>query len=354
MDRFIKITSQKKTDPKSTIHVEALETIKRLIDENKNVILCGPTGCGKSHLLNQVVDSERVIWLETKTDISEMQSIVCIEDYDAEPLLYKSIIDDVSEHGSPTGRSILVTTSSVYILPNFETIILKPATVDQLLTINSKEGALQAALRANGSVRNFLSYINNSDSIDEFQTSKEYVIEVLCDTKPFKWSSTLSEHGHIWDTIHENYIDSKGVDAARAINSISLADVLDTCIYEGNWELLPYFIHIGIHAPKNALGKPLNPTKIRSGSAWTKFGNYKMRLRKFNEIRTKTQGRLGIDELCLLKKYAELGRYENLLEYGLTPQDFDVMNHLAIASKLKQRDVSNIKKNLKHAIETRG
>jgi hypothetical protein len=57
--------------------------------------------------------------------------------------------------------------------------------------------------------------------------------------------------------------------------------------------------------------------------------------------------------LCLLKRYAELGRYDRLLDYDITPQDFDVMNHLATTSKLKQRDVTNIKKGLKHAIQRR-
>lgn len=350
MDRFIKIVEQKKDVPTDTIHVEAYETIKRLISENKNVIICGPHGCGKSHLLNQVIDPDAVIWLDKKVDISEMQSIICIEDYDAEPLLYKTIIDEIAERGSPTGRSVLVTTSSVYMLPNFETIILKPATIEQLLRISPNENA---AIRAKGSIRNFLNYIQNYDEVDIFQTPKEYVASILCDKGPFNWNGTLSEHGHIWDTIHENYIDSKGVDILRAIHGISWADVFDGIIYEGHWELLPYFIHVGIQTPKCALGKPLDPNKIRSGSSWTKFGNYKMRLRKFNEIKNKSGGKLNIEELCLLKKYAELGRYEKLLEYDLTPQDFDVMNHLAIASRLKQRDVTNIKKNLKNAIEAR-
>jgi hypothetical protein len=57
--------------------------------------------------------------------------------------------------------------------------------------------------------------------------------------------------------------------------------------------------------------------------------------------------------LCLLKRYAELGRYDRLLDYDITPQDFDVMNHLATTSKLKQRDVTNIKKGLKYAIQRR-
>ena len=57
--------------------------------------------------------------------------------------------------------------------------------------------------------------------------------------------------------------------------------------------------------------------------------------------------------MCLLKRYAELGRFGILLDYNIIPQDFDVMNHLATISKLKQRDVTNIKKGLKNAIQGR-
>jgi hypothetical protein len=354
MDRFIKIAEQKKDVKVDTIHLEACEKLKKCVDENKNVIVCGPSGVGKTHLVEQVVkDPIRIEKKTPLTYIEEMQSTILIEDYDAEPLLYKNIVDHVIDHGSPTGRPVVITSVSVYFLPNFETIILKSATIDQLLSIEDREGSVNAAKRSGGSIRSYLHYLNKYDSIDNFVTSKEYITSILCDTEPFSWNETVSEHGHVWDAMHENYIDSKGVDVVRAIQSISWADVMDGVIYDGHWELLPYFIHIGIHSPKASLGKPLKPEKVRSGSAWTKFGNYKMRLKKYNDIRTKTSRNLNIEELCLLKKYAEFGRYEKLLEYGLTPQDFDVMNHLAIATKLKQRDVTNIKKGLKNATEAR-
>ena len=37
-------------------------------------------------------------------------------------------------------------------------------------------------------------------------------------------------------------------------------------------------------------------------------------------------------------------------KYNLTPQDFDVMNHLGIQNKLKQREVTKIKKLIKEEI----
>jgi hypothetical protein len=117
---------------------------------------------------------------------------------------------------------------------------------------------------------------------------------------------------------------------------------------------MPYFILNALSIPKTCLGKPLVKDRIRPGSSWTKYGNYKMRSQKFRDIQRRCGTQLDIDALGLLKRYAEVGDIEPMLEYGLTPQDFDVMNHLAVGNKLKQRDVTRVKKALKNAIEQRG
>ena len=356
MDRFIKIIAQKNNDKGNTIHVEEFKRIKRLIDENQNVFICGPTGVGKTHLLQQVIDLNLCIQIDKKTPVEYLKDTsvpIIVEDYDAEPLLYKHLVDHVVENGSVNNRSLIATSINGYLLPNFQTVFIRPLTVDQLLTIKNVKGAEEAAIKSKGSVRNYLNYIENYDDIDDFKTSKEYVRDILCTSDPFPWYDSIPEHGHICDTLQENYVESEGADIIRISNSLSEADVLDAYIYNGQWNLLPYYTHAGIRIPKAYLDTPLKPDTIRSGSAWTKFGNFKMRFKKFSEIRRKSGNRLGVDEMCLLKRYAELGRFDRLLDYGITPQDFDVMNHLAVTSKLKQRYVTNIKKALKHVIERR-
>jgi hypothetical protein len=121
----------------------------------------------------------------------------------------------------------------------------------------------------------------------------------------------------------------------------------------GNWHLMPYFILNALVIPKSALGKPLDKDTIRPGSCWTKYGNYRMRNQKYKEIQKRGGNNLCIDDLCLIKKYAENGDLQPMLDYGLTPQDFDVMNHLAVGNRLKQRDVTRVKKALKYAYEQR-
>ena len=116
---------------------------------------------------------------------------------------------------------------------------------------------------------------------------------------------------------------------------------------------MPYFVLHALTIPKSTLGEPLDKDKIRPGSCWTKLGNYKMRKQKFSEIHKKSRTGLGIEELGLLKKYAENGDLEPLLEYKITPQDFDVINHLAVGNGLKSKDVTRVKKALKNAYDRR-
>ena len=140
----------------------------------------------------------------------------------------------------------------------------------------------------------------------------------------------------------------------RATESFSIADMYDSHIYQsGNWNLMPYFVLHALTIPKSSLGEPLNKDKIRPGSCWTKQGNYKMRKQKYNDIRRKSRLGLGVEELCLLKTYAENGDITKLVDYNITPQDFDVINHLAVGNGLKQKDVTRVKKALKNVYEGR-
>ena len=53
---------------------------------------------------------------------------------------------------------------------------------------------------------------------------------------------------------------------------------------------------------------------------------------------------LDLDGLMLLRDMAEAGNYEILREYGIQPQDVDVMGHLSPLHKLKPKTLSTIKK----------
>lgn len=118
-------------------------------------------------------------------------------------------------------------------------------------------------------------------------------------------------------------------------------------MYKGNWEYMPYYIESGIATPKYYLGSEIQPDKIRPGSSWTKYGNYKMRQQKLKNIQCNHSTPLGIDELSVIRQYAASGNLDLLVEYKLNPSDFDVMNHLALDNKMKPNEVMRVKKKLR-------
>ena len=362
MDSFIKIVEQKKEAPVDTLHTKQIDLLKKYISEQKNVFICGSSGVGKSYILNAVLNesnSYEILYDHLKSKSPFLSFIkgapkhTFIEDYNSD---FKSIVERVSDGDKLTRGSLIVTSVNMCMFPNFETIFIPKHKPSKLLTLTEDRSskAENAAIRCNGNIRDFFSYMDDYDQKDMFKTPKEFIADVLTDPTSNRIPDKIHEHGHIWDIFQENYLDSHGVNMTSAANSFSCADVMDTVMYSfGDWNLMPYFIINALSIPKSSLGKPLVKDKIRPGSCWTKYGNYKMRYQKFNDIQRRCGAYLGVDDLCLLKKYAENGNLEPMLEYCLTPQDFDVMNHLAVGNKLKQRDVTRVKKALKNAIEQR-
>jgi|TARA_B110000285_G_scaffold144068_1_gene160939 hypothetical protein len=360
MDSFIKIIRQKKEEPVTTLHTNQIELLKKYISERKNVFICGSSGVGKSYLLKSALDEINSIEIEKDhlkskspflSFIQNAPKHAFIEDYDSD---FKSIIEKVSDGGRMTRGSLVVTSVNMCIFPNFEIIFIPRHKPGRLLTLIEDRSSLaeNAAIRCNGNIRDFFTYLDGFDDKDVFKTPKEYIKDILSDPDPIGIPDSIHEHGHIWDIFQENYLDSKGVDVTGVTDAFCEADMYDTQMYTmGNWHLMPYFILNALVIPKSALGKPLDKDTIRPGSCWTKYGNYRMRNQKYKEIQKRGGNNLCIDDLCLIKKYAENGDLQPMLDYGLTPQDFDVMNHLAVGNRLKQRDVTRVKKALKYAYE---
>jgi hypothetical protein len=360
MDSFIKIVEQKKDPIVSTVHRKHIDLIRRYIRERKNVFICGASGVGKSYILKAVLEGLNHVELQSehlKSKSPFLQFIrpstkhVFIEDYDP---IFKPIVEKVADGDRISRGCLLVTTTSMCMYPNFETVFIPKHKPEVLKTLTDKVGidVDNAAIRAQGNIRNFFTYLDGYDEIDDFGSPKDFINGILSDPSPIEIYDRLSEHGHIWDIFQENYLNSEGVDFIKASHSFSEADMYDTYMYsQGEWNLMPYFVLHALTIPKTTLGQPIAKDKIRPGSCWTKFGNYKMRKHKFDEIKKKSRMGLGIEELCLLKKYAESGDLEPLVEYKITPQDFDVINHLAVGNGLKSRDVTRVKKALKNVYE---
>lgn len=360
MDSFITVIEQKKDPTVTTIHTKQIDIIRKHIEQGKNVFICGASGVGKTYVLNAVLRGLSHVELlpeHLKSKCLFLPFIkpsckhVFIEDYDP---IFKPIIERVSDGNRLSRGSLLVTTKTMCMYPNFETVFIPKHKPDVLMTLTDDRGANveSAAHRCKGNIRNFFTYLEGYDEIDDFKTPKEFIADILSDPTPIPIHDSISEHGHLWDIFQENYLDSKGVDVVTTSSSFSDADYYDTHIYSsGSWFLMPYFVLHALTIPKRNLGEALVKDKIRPGSCWTKLGNYKMRKQKYEEIRKKSRTGLGVEELCLIKNYAEKGDLSKLVEYKITPQDFDVINHLAVGNGLKSRDVTRIKKALKNVYE---
>lgn len=362
MDSFIKIIEQKKEEPVATLHTKQIELLKQYLREKKNVFICGSSGVGKSFVLKSVLTERNSVEIEKEHLKSSSHFLkfikpapkhAFIEDYDSD---FKSIVEKVSDGERMTRGCLVVTSTNMCMFPNFETIFIPRHKPDKLLTLTDDRSSLaeSAALRCNGNIRDFFSYLEGFDEKDVFKTPKEYIKDILSDPSPIGIPDSIHEHGHVWDIFQENYLDSVGVNVTATSEAFCEADTYDTKMYTtGDWHLMPYFVLNALVIPKTKQGKPLEKDKIRPGSCWTKYGNFKMRNQKYKEIQKRGGHNLCIEDLCLIKKYAENGDLQPMLDYGLTPQDFDVMNHLAVGSKLKQRDVTRVKKALKNAYEQR-
>lgn len=333
MDAFVTFTPQKKqTFP--TLHAKEIEKLRDFVSQGKNVFICGATGTGKTFVVDSVLNATNCV--EILSDVprklpKNAKTYTLIDGYD------QSIRHLVNEEA----RRLVVTSTEVHMIPNFELIVMPRRSPDEVATL-APDSHL-AAVKCKGNIRNFFDYLNCSDTKDTFKTAKEIVADILCAPGTFDLSQTVHEHGHVCDVIHGNYL-STDADHPKIIDGLSTADVYDTRMYKGEWEFMPYYVASGIAIPKLHMGSQIDPESVKPGSAWTKYGNFKMRQQKLKNIR------VGIEELAVVRMYAAKGDLENAVSYGLQPGDFDVMNHLALGNKMKPSEVMRIKKKMRNLI----
>ena len=359
MDSFVIIKKEKKKNV-LTLHEHEIKKLKQYLEENKNVFLCGQSGYGKTFILKEVLNESNSIeiWDETlrKKDIfmdtikkSNMYSY--IEDYESDIHIYKSIIESVSNGDKITNKPIIITSKNVYFIDNFVTIIIPKRSEEELISLKpSHPNCKEAATLCKGNISNFFYYLDFPCKKDIFKTPKDIISDILCSNDNINITDSLLEHGHIWSAVQENYIDAIDDNAEKITEAITTADLYDVEMYKGDWDVMPFFTLNAIKIPKMYFTKKLTPENIRPGKFWTKFGNQKMRQQKIRNIQMQSSSKFNHQEFMLFRMYAQLGDVSKFKEYNLTPQDFDVMNHLAIQNKLKQREVTLIKKLIKEEI----
>jgi hypothetical protein len=204
---------------------------------------------------------------------------------------------------------------------------------------------------SNGDLRRvFMSIEFNSDRRDDFNSPREFVtdlVSVYSKVNPVKFiGHPVCEPGNMASILNANYIDGpkNKLDLALIADYFSQADVIEDSVFSGSWELLPYFNLLGCILPAVAIGHTLKPP-LKPGASWTKYQNICMRNKKIKAMSHRVPRLdLDVDALMLLRAKAEAGDYELLREYGIQPQDIDVMSHLSPLRKLKPKALNTIKK----------
>jgi hypothetical protein len=355
MDAFVTIHKQKKVGTIS-LHDREIKEITSLLENGTNVFLCGAAGVGKTYILNKILDESNSIELYDEvlqkkdlflSTIKNSNMYAYIDDYESDTA-YKSIVETVCNGGHITKKPLLVTSKNVHMLPNFKLVFVpkrKPETI-QWLNKNHPRSKI-ASEQCKGNIGNYFSYLEFSDDKDIFKSPKEIIEDLLCIPGTIDINETIHEHGHVWGSVHENYLGTDTDHYDKIMDSLVHADLYDTELYKGEWDFMPYFVLNAIKIPKIYMKNLLEKDAIRPGSAWTKYGNQKMREQKIRSIQIRSHTNMKHHEFMLLREYAQKGDVSMFSEYNLTPQDFDVMNHLGLHNKLKQREVTKIKKLIK-------
>jgi hypothetical protein len=128
---------------------------------------------------------------------------------------------------------------------------------------------------------------------------------------------------------------------------MSYADVKDDDIYSG-YAHKAIFSLFAVVLPSIEINHSLERSTMRPGSAWTKFNNYKMRYKRYNNLMLKSK--VDVDSLMVISQYCKsnpIGATPMLKYYGIEPADVDMMNHLSLINKMKPRVLQTIKAKLK-------
>lgn len=318
------------------------------------VCIIGKTGIGKTWLVHktfeQFIDLSPDILrskqetLEFLTKIKNSTLPVVLDEYECVNELI-----GIREIKEPPTTGLFIVISQIPVKFDFEINVynMPIKTIDEIKKLFPNADP-QVIATCDGDLRVVSQSLEfKSDIRDTFQTPKDFLVSLVSKkskVNPVKYiGHPVQEPGNIASILHENYPDGKG-DHALIAQMFSEADVIETRVYGGDWELLHYFNLWGCIFPAVELNHSLGQ-KLRPGSTWTKYQNACMRAKRIENLSNRIPGkRLTYDELLILRDFAEQENFQILREYGLQPQDIDVLNHLSPYRKIKAKTVSFLKK----------
>jgi len=371
MDRYVTIKSIKK-NTKVFGQKNVLKTLEELIDSNSTICLYGGCGYGKTYIVEHVLDGKKYIKLsqdelnsrlkldEFLSRVADSDYHIFIDDIDCEILGIK----EISERKKISNGSLIITCKTVEKIDFCDCIKLDKLDEKELSDLAKyhypkKDGYdIQKCIRDyDGNLSNFIFSLGFTHSKDVFKQPKELIHDLICHnskkpTDPMNYiGKSISEHGFSSAIIHENY--PNGIadceTAAMIMDNISISDTIDNELYKGNWEYSEYYNLHGIICPSLLINHGVDVNKVRPGSVWTKYNNFKMRSNKLQNIITRTHG-LCMEKLILVGTICNKQKLDTiplLLSYGVISSDIDVINHISFRKKIKSKTTQEIKKKLK-------
>lgn len=371
MDKYVTIKSIKKNS-RVFGQENLINVLENVLKNNETICVYGDTGVGKTYIVEHVLHGTKFIKLsqdiltsKNKIDeyfsrIVESDHHIFIDDLDCEILGIK----EISERKKISNGALIVTCKNIEKINFCDCIEVQKLSIENLQSIAKyhypkKDGyeVDKCIKNFDGDVSNFIFSLGFSHSKDIFKQPKELVCDLLCKNSKRPESALnyigniIPEHGYSSAIIHENYPDgvSSINEVADIIDNISKSDVIDSELYKGNWEYSNYYNLHGIIKPSTIIDHRLDVNKIRPGSVWTKYNNFRMRQNKLIDISKRTRG-LGINELILLGKHCQQYKLDViplLLSYGIINSDIDVINHISLRNKIKSKTTQEIKRKLK-------
>lgn len=344
MDRYFSKSPKQKSEDKFT-------------KLGRVVVVVGKSGIGKTWTvrqeLNPCIELTAEVLRSKHDTLDFLEKIrssnlpVILDEYEA----LQDLVGIRELKGPPTS-AVFVIISHVVPKFDFEFVIhnFPVLTPDQIRNI--VPDATDAILnQCGGDIRRVLQSLNfTTDFMDDFQGPRDFVTSLVVkgsNVNPAHFvGHPVSEPGNICSILNANYVDvpKNRIDLASVAQLFSTADIFETKVYAGDWDLLPFYNLFGCILPAIEIGHNLT-APLKPGSTWTKYQNMCMRQKKIQAMSRRIPGKnLSLDELMLLRDYAEREQVGPLIEYGLTPNDMDVLNHLSPLRKIKPKALSSLKK----------
>jgi hypothetical protein len=346
MDQFISIKRDASTSG-FIGDVTIFNEIATAIDDNILVCVYGPGGAGKTYMVQLALKNKNWVEVTTTKDIPTLSDSACHVVIDSDKI-DKSII----EHDGKLsfGSTILISKNAVNI-GNCKCIEVPKPSMDDMISICKKlhpkmkiEHISHCAKKCDGDIRALLFSLQFNDNRDVFKTSKEYIFDLLKKGGSNAYehiNKDVSDHGYIWDIVFTNYAHN-GLNNDIA-QSLSDADVYDTRIYGNSWELMDHFWVSGVIYPLCNMKGPICESKLKPGSAWTKFSNFKMKEKRLKSLPS-------IDMCNHITKIMSIAPHDDVINilrsYNIKAKDIDILNSLNLFTKIPIKKIKKIKTDL--------